>query len=328
MQYHALALAVNGVDVDLIGEQGLPLPPSLAHPRITVHRLRQHRVASIGRTPFVIRGGWEALSAAVDALRCLFRVAAPDAIVTQTPPAVPTLVVAWIASRCRGARLVFDWHNLAWTLLAARPGTSRLVIGLARAYERRAATLADAHLCVSSAAATFLTGEWALSPVHVLRDRPAEIFAPQAASAEMRRRLARLAGLDESTRPALALSPTGFTRDEDLDLILAAADDLEARWREAGPAGGLVIAVSGEGPGRKAFERRLEARTGRRVWVVPTWVAAEEYPSLVASADVGVCVHRSSSCVDLPMKIADLFGSGVPVCALDYGDALREMVTP
>jgi beta-1,4-mannosyltransferase len=32
--------------------------------------------------------------------------------------------------------------------------------------------------------------------------------------------------------------------------------------------------------------------------------------------------------VDLPMKIADLLGAGVPVCALDYGSTLREMLEP
>ena len=40
MRYHAQALAANGVDVDLVGLEGTPLPKAITEePRITVHRL-------------------------------------------------------------------------------------------------------------------------------------------------------------------------------------------------------------------------------------------------------------------------------------------------
>jgi beta-1,4-mannosyltransferase len=84
--------------------------------------------------------------------------------------------------------------------------------------------------------------------------------------------------------------------------------------------------VTGEGQRRTEFERRFAGLPARRVQLRTRWLEPEDYPRIVGSADLGLCLHRSSSGVDIPMKVVDLFGAGVPVFALDYGACLAERV--
>jgi beta-1,4-mannosyltransferase len=316
MQYHACALAASGVAVDLIGETGTPLLSHVRHPHIHEHRLPPRRGIS------------GVAGSALGLLVALCRITRPDVIVVQTPPAIPTILVAWIVARVRGSRLVLDWHNLGWTMLIARFRRTHPLVRVARQLERLSARLADTHLTVSDALAQHLQRTWGLTAVQVVRDRPADVFDARHRAESMRAQLRQLAGLPTNARPAIVISPTSWTRDEATDLIFTAADTLEQTWRDRGPADGLLIVVSGIGAGRAAFEQRLRARTGQRVHIVATWVSGEDYPVLLASADAGLSLHRSSSGLDLPMKISDMFGASLPVCALDYGSTLRELITP
>lgn len=62
-----------------------------------------------------------------------------------------------------------------------------------------------------------------------------------------------------------------------------------------------------------------------KVSIEALWLEADDYPVLLSLCHIGVSLHYSSSGVDLPMKVVDMFGAGVPVLAIHYS-ALSELV--
>jgi len=337
MRYHARALAANGVDVDLVGLEGTPLPRDITDDsRITVRRLPNPRLKIRGElsgSPYAVAGLFDALRIGFRLWRMLRTLPRPDLVLVQNPPAFPTLAVSWFALRRRGVRFVIDWHNLGYTLLQLRLGRWHPAVRLARWYERRDARMVDANLCVSRGLAAFLESRFDVTQAQVLYDRPASAFTPIDRAERERFRLALFARLGiRANTVGFIVCPTSWTEDEDFDVVIEAVMRLEERIRgwEAGDAGrrfpDLVILVTGDGARRAEFERRFAGLPARRIQLRARFLEPEDYPRVVGSADLGLCLHRSSSGLDIPMKIADLFGAGVPVCALDYGACLAERV--
>jgi len=338
MQYHARALASHDAAVDLIGYAGAVLPQSIAgDPHIAVHRVGEPRLrhrAGRSTTVYVLFALVDGVRSALRIGGVLWKVPRPDLVLVQNPPSVPALFVAWLVARFRKAKLVIDWHNLGYTLLALRLGRWHPMVRLARWFERSFGGRADAHLCVSRGFAKLLEDRFQLAPVTVLYDRPAAVFVPVPGGERERLRQALFSrlGVRGAVHVGFIICPTSWTEDEDFDVVIDAVPRLEERIRgwEAGQHGrrfsDLVILVTGDGRRRKEFELRFAGLPARRVQLRTRWLEPEDYPRIVGAADLGLCLHRSSSGVDIPMKVADLFGAGVPVCALDYGASLAERV--
>lgn len=338
MQYHAHALAAAGADVDVIGYEGAPLPRLLTDdPKIAVHRVFEPRFrARAGRSKLAY--GFFAFvdgcRASVKIGSALMRIPKPDVLLVQNPPALPMLHVAWIMARLRGTRFVIDWHNLGYSMLALRLGRRHVAVRLARWMERIAGRRADAHLCVSRGFARYLDEKFGIKAVSVLYDRPASAFVPleRGEREQIRQAVFTRLGVRGGNGVGFIVCPTSWTADEDFDLVIEAVRFVEDRIRgwEAGSSSrrfpDLVILVTGDGSRRAEFERRFAGLLAHRVQLRTRWLDPDDYPRIVGSADVGLCLHRSSSGVDIPMKVADLFGAGVPVCALDYGACLAERV--
>lgn len=339
MQYHARALAAAGVSVDLVGESGAALLSDLQrNERVKCHYLARtgRRTAHTGML-FLILSAWRALRQSAALIWILIvRLRRPDVVLVQTPPAIPTLLLATMAARLRRARLIFDWHNFGFSMLALRLGPTHWAVRLSRWHERRMAAWASAHLCVSRAMRQQLHDNWNVDAI-VLYDEPAEQFTPTPGHmrADFLSRILRPVAFVpfdwiDARRPAVIVTSTSWTADEDFGLLLDAAARADRILTNnaalAGSVPDLFVVVTGDGPLRPAFEQRARSLALKRVHLHTVWLVTEDYARLLGSADLGVCMHRSASGVDLPMKIADMFGAGLPVCALNYGPCLSERI--
>lgn len=329
MLYHARGLVGAGASVDLIGYLDTPLPGELAEdPRIAVHALTSTRSKGF---PYGLDAAWRSARLFLELSFVLRRTPRPDVILVQNPPAIPSLLVALAAARLRGGHLVIDWHNSTSSMLALRLGGESPIVRVVAWHEGAIGRRADANLFVSRAMKEALGKRWGLRGL-VFCDRPAEHFARVADGerARIRAHLWSRFGLPgEAAEGAIVISPTSWTRDEDFDLLLAAVaewEDLIRRGKEPSRHPEVLLLVTGRGDLREDFEARMARLRTTKIRLGTLWLEADEYARTLGAADLGICLHRSTSGFDLPMKIADLFGSGVPVCAFDYGPCLRELV--
>ncbi|XP_049370092.1 UDP-glycosyltransferase TURAN isoform X2 [Solanum verrucosum] len=303
----------------------------------------------------------------------------PDVFIVQNPPSVPTLVAVKLASWIRRSAFIIDWHNFGYTLLALSLGRNSRFVALYHWIEKHFGKMANGSLCVTKAMQHELAQNWGISAT-VLYDQPPDFFQP--ASLEEKHKL--FCGIDKSlrtpyslqdclsnevltpdddnpnvtlfttqtgtdislkwNRPALIVSSTSWTPDEDFSILLEAAlmydrrvsallneDDLKREdvfWQEI--KGGkqyprLLFIITGKGPEKEKYEQKMAKLNLKRVAFRTMWLEPEDYPLLLGSADLGVCLHTSSSGLDLPMKVVDMFGCGLPVCAVSYS-CINELV--
>lgn len=117
-------------------------------------------------------------------------------------------------------------------------------------------------------------------------------------------------------RPVILISSTSWTADEDFSILLDALVQYDAAAQQPHSAlPRLLCIITGKGPLRQPFLQAAQQHTLHRVRIVTMFVAASDYPLLLGSADLGVSLHQSSSGIDLPMKVVDMYGCSLPVCS-------------
>ncbi|XP_046859989.1 chitobiosyldiphosphodolichol beta-mannosyltransferase-like [Xenia sp. Carnegie-2017] len=251
----------------------------------------------------------------------------------------------------RQSKLIIDWHNYGYSILALTAGSGHPLVRFSQLYEHFVGQFASQNICVTEAMRNDLQKRWGICAT-TLYDRPPQRFRSISLS-ERHQMFTKLSKsyecfksvegkLISSTRfttqednkvmllpnrPALLISSTSWTEDEDFGLLLDALKqyDLIAKEQQSSNLPKLVCAITGKGPMKDHYKCIIMQTTFDYVEICTPWLEAEDYPILVGCADLGICLHTSSSGLDLPMKVVDMFGCGVPVCAVGFS-CLNELV--
>ncbi|CAJ2514294.1 Uu.00g024130.m01.CDS01 [Anthostomella pinea] len=338
MQYHALSVARHGGKVDIIGyHESAPYPGLLSDPRVKIHPLAPPPgVLKSKSIPFVISGPLKVLWQIWTLVRVLGYTAPPARwLLVQNPPSIPTLAISLLVSVLRNTHLMIDWHNYGWTILAGTKGRNHPFVEISKAYECALGQAAPtANITVTHAMERQLKEEPynIKTPIFTLHDRPAAIFQPLESLPDRRDFLERLPETKDFAANIMAgetkliVSSTSWTPDEDFSLLLEA---LVSYAREAS-APPIIAIITGRGPQKSYYEEQIEElqKMGRlpNIRILTAWLSMEDYATLLSCADLGVCLHMSSSGVDLPMKVVDMFGSGLPVAAYSGYESFGELV--
>lgn len=52
--------------------------------------------------------------------------------VTKNPPSIPSLALVQLVGRMRGSKVIIDWHNLGYSILALKLGPNHLLVRIAK----------------------------------------------------------------------------------------------------------------------------------------------------------------------------------------------------
>ncbi|KAI4208492.1 MAG: hypothetical protein LQ346_000002 [Caloplaca aetnensis] len=328
IQYHALSIAKHKGLVDLIGYKASDLHPDIqTNPNVTVHSLAAAPgwLKTDKQWLFMFLAPLKVVHQTCSLFYALgYRTPPAKWLLVQNPPTIPTLLIAQIICFIRNTRLIIDWHNFGFSILGLKLGSGHPLVGLSELFERTFCAKASAHLVVSDAMGRVLKAHWRLrGPILTLHDRPFAHFQPFNEN----QRMDFLASCSEtafaideirSGKTKVLVSSTSWTPDEDFSLLLAALLNyakLAASTQRHLPD--ILAVITGKGPQKEAFlsNVKIMADQGRlkKVHLRTAWLSAEDYAKLLASADLGVSLHTSSSGVDLPMKVVDMLGVGLPV---------------
>lgn len=175
------------------------------------------------------------------------------------------------------------------------------------------------------------------APIVPLHDRPANHFYPILDAGERLKFLRTLPETKdvrsslEAGQLRILVSSTSWTPDEDFAVLIEALLQYSNLAVTQPQLPEVLAIITGKGPQKQMYVDRISALEAsgklKKVTIRTAWLSVTDYARLLASASLGVSLHTSSSGVDLPMKVVDMFGAGLPVVGWNRFKAWPELVT-
>lgn len=284
--------------------------------------------------PFVLFAAKKMAVQFFQLLKLLLDFRGTDYILIQNPPSIPILliVLAYIKVFSRKTKLIIDWHNLNYTILNLKfQNLKHPLVRILKIYERVLGQFADFNITVTRQMKEFLIKEFSFNKKKIitLHDRPGEQFKPLKSLGVTKQEILEshdiFRNIQNISKYKILVSSTSFTPDEDFNLLLSALNQYDNSLAERGLPPILII-ITGKGPLKNQFLQKVKQLNFLdNVIIKNAWLSSEDYPLILSVADLSISLHTSSSGIDLPMKIVDFFGCGIPVITLRF-PAIGELV--
>jgi len=348
MQYHANSYAKENFSVNVLGFKGAkPIQSLRNNANITfTYLLKMPQKPSwlpgivfyISKTAFQSFQLFFVMTFVIDK---------PDHFLIQNPPSIPTIAIAWLVCCIKGCRMIIDWHNYGYTILALNvKSLKHPLVQIAKLYEEWFGKTSSYNICVTEAMKNDLEVKWNIKS-SVLYDRPPDFFKETSVEEKhllfqkLSKEYKEFAGDDNNStlftkcvdgkvvyrpdRPAIIISSTSWTEDEDFSILLKALEIYEHKKSKQITLPKLCCIITGKGPMKDYYKSIIAEKNFEHIEIVTPWLTAEDYPLIIGCGDLGICLHTSSSGLDLPMKVVDMFGCGLPVSAVQFS-CLHELV--
>jgi glycosyltransferase involved in cell wall biosynthesis len=229
-----------------------------------------------------------------------------DVLHFHGPP--DTMFLAGVCARLAGRKVVFDLHDTAPELFAAKFGSSRVAMWALRAAQRQAVRWAD-HVIVTNQSQLELVqalGRRSAIDVSIVRNGPrvCDFRTPPAA---------RTGAIDA---PRLIYVGALDTQDGVLEL---------AEMLATPPLSRATLTIAGDGPVREELERRLRALGVQERVTLTGRVPHSQIPRLIAQADIGIDPASGSALNhgSTMIKVMEYMGAARPLVAYDLRETRR-----